>query len=351
MKVIKPSYEILDTHGLTPYQIIEKVGRTCYKSENLITEQSAENFVYNLISRKHFAMLEHSNIALMCSGELYNAIRNGLDTTYLHLSTTSIVHIVSGSFRAWYDAFITYRDTVSHSLELDENVEMIANLIYSFYLRYSIVFKEPYERIKHFIDAGWYGDVSEDFFFLNIEMKDFEYLDNQTLKHLLQNYPENLSEHLTWTIKFICDRGVSHELVRHRPASFAQESTRYCNYSKDKFGNEITVIKPVFFDRFPDTADNVAYDESCYSEWLLLCERAEKAYFTLLERGATPEQARSILPNSLKTEIFITATEKEWQHIFNLRAVGTTGKPHPQMQEIMKPCFEEMKKLTCLRIR
>lgn len=131
-------------------------------------------------------------------------------------------------------------------------------------------------------------------------------------------------EHAFVTVKFICDRGVSHEIVRHRPASYAQESTRYCNYTKDGFGNEITVIDPLFFKE--GTPEHVI--------WYMSCLESEKAYHALIHMGATPQQARSVLPNSLKTEIVITMNLREWLHFFDLRVVGTTGAPHPQMKEV-----------------
>lgn len=153
------------------------------------------------------------------------------------------------------------------------------------------------------------------------------------IKTLIVNKHEAMLEHAYITVKFICDRGVSHELVRHRIASFAQESTRYCNYSKDKFGNEITVIEPAFWDK----------DMEKYWMWKASCEQAEKYYFSLLEIGATPQEARSVLPNSLKTEIIVTMNIREWRHFFDLRACGKTGKPHPQMLELTIPLLNELK--------
>lgn len=140
--------------------------------------------------------------------------------------------------------------------------------------------------------------------------------------------------HVVHTLKFTCDRGVSHELVRHRLASFAQESTRYCNYSQDKFNNEIAVIRPYYL------------DEGCegYAAWLYSCKVAEGEYFRLLEFGMSPQEARAVLPTSLKTEIAVTATEIEWQHILDLRYHGYTGKPHPQMLEVMKPAAQILMK-------
>ena len=131
------------------------------------------------------------------------------------------------------------------------------------------------------------------------------------------------------SVKFICDRGISHEIVRHRPASFCQESTRYCNYSKDGFGGEITVIKPMSFD----------CSDSPYRIWKRSCENAETAYFDLLDEGCTPQEARDVLPNSLKTELIMTAPLMEWCHFFNLRM---SPAAHPQMQEVASYAYDAM---------
>ena len=135
-------------------------------------------------------------------------------------------------------------------------------------------------------------------------------------------------------VKFIVDRGVSHELVRHRLASFTQESTRYCNYSQDKFENEITVIRPCFL------KDSSSGQFNTWSRAMVDCENA---YFMMLNQGCTPQEARSVLPNSLKTEVIMTTNLREWRHILNLRAAGTTGKPHPQMLEVMVPLLNELR--------
>ena len=141
---------------------------------------------------------------------------------------------------------------------------------------------------------------------------------------------ESILEHATISLRFICDRGVSHELVRHRLASYSQESTRYCNYSKGKFGEEITVIKPCFWDE----------SDFEYVEWANLCSKAEDAYIDLLRRGATPQEARSVLPNSLKTEIVVTMNIRNWRHFFQMRYFGVAGTPHPQMVEVAKMAFD-----------
>jgi len=151
------------------------------------------------------------------------------------------------------------------------------------------------------------------------------------VKTLIKSGHEAMIEHFNLTIKFICDRGVTHEIVRHRVASYAQESTRYCNYSQDKFGNEITVIEPYFF------ANND--DDSNYYYWQESCEWAEEYYFKLLENGATPQEARSVLPNSLKTEIVVTMNMRELRHFLRLR---TAKVAHPQIREIAIPLLNEL---------
>lgn len=132
---------------------------------------------------------------------------------------------------------------------------------------------------------------------------------------------EAVLEHCSFTVKFICDRGVSHELVRHRLASFCQESTRYCNYGSGKFGGEITVIKPCFCDE----------TRMGYYRWKSSCEESERSYFMLLEYGWTPQEVRSVLPNSLKTEVVMTANIREWRHFLKLRC---SPDAHPQMREV-----------------
>jgi thymidylate synthase (FAD) len=138
-------------------------------------------------------------------------------------------------------------------------------------------------------------------------------------------------EHQSVTVRVICDRGVSHEIVRHRLAAYTQESTRYCNYSKGKFGNEITVIEPCFWDK----------DDEKYKVWRAAMKHSEICYNRLIELGATPQEARSVLPNSLKTEIVMTMNLREWRHFFSMR---TSSAAHPQMREIAVPLLKEFQR-------
>jgi len=143
----------------------------------------------------------------------------------------------------------------------------------------------------------------------------------QLVSSLLKSKHLAMLEHVSLTVKWVCDRGVSHEIVRHRIASYAQESTRFCNYSKSKFNNEIQFIKPHFFEN-----DDLMFI------WQGAMEQAEVAYMTMIKRGAQPQQVRAVLPNSVKTEIVITMNIREWRHFLELRSLGTTGKPHPDMR-------------------
>jgi thymidylate synthase, flavin-dependent len=152
------------------------------------------------------------------------------------------------------------------------------------------------------------------------------------VKALIKRGHEAMLEHFSFSVKFIVDRGVSHELVRHRVASFAQESTRYCNYGHE---GEITVIKPLYLS---DCGED-------YNIWRKACVVAEKQYLDMLAYGFSPQEARAVLPNSLKTEVVMTANLREWRHFFSLRACGTTGKPHPQMLEVTVPLLKEIKSL------
>lgn len=156
------------------------------------------------------------------------------------------------------------------------------------------------------------------------------------IRTLIENGHEAMLEHVNITVKFVVDRGVSHELVRHRMASFAQESTRYCNYSKDKFGNELTFIKPFYLKKDDDPFSD-------YGTWLSAMCACEDRYLELIHTGRSPQEARAVLPNSLKTEIWMTCNLREWRHVLKLRAAGTTGKPHPQMAEVMVPLLEHFK--------
>ena len=333
MKIVKPEAHIIQKKGLTPYQFIEKVGRTCYKSEDKITEDSAVKFVQGLCNRKHYAMVEHYWVHLKYTG-LYEDLVKGLDmfarvTCALFGDSYDLMKFVQVT--RTYDTYISaplrvFFDMITAMGACDLNTDPIHHLVDEMLSCVVNAFPEIFQskafsyRITRHFKIMEEDDFCNDLHLSMVEDYCDEYFRTQ-----------ELMKHKTHTVHFVCDRGVSHELVRHRPCSFAQESTRYCNYSHDKFGEEITVILPLFFDTGMGTSSN----SIVYEAWKYSCEVAERKYFELLNYGAKPQEARSVLPNSLKTEIIVTANETEWQHIINLRYLGTTGAPHPQMKEVM----------------
>lgn len=150
------------------------------------------------------------------------------------------------------------------------------------------------------------------------------------IRSILRRGHESVLEHYALTARFVVDRGVSHEIVRHRIASYSQESSRYCNYANGKFGGEITVVRPCFFDAGSPE----------YIAWKGACQSAEDAYMAMLENGCSPEQARDVLPTSLKTELIMTANLREWRHFLKLR---TDRAAHPQMREVSVPLLMMLK--------
>ena len=314
MRIIKPSASYME-HNVTPYEFIERVGRTCYKSEDKITEGSAEKFVKSLINSNHWAMLEHETVYIAMTKALMKdlltlLVEKGENLAFFNITSDNLrgIHILSGSFRSFHDLF-----------DKDYDIYPIRVLKYGLCSTYPLVFGEPEEVFPYSVLYGYVIYSREDFIKRFCNEKDI------------------LFKHLTHTVKFVCDRGVSHEMVRHRVASFAQESTRYCNYSRNKYGNELTVILPYFF-----YTEGLPYDLR-FDSWKEACEKAEEMYFELLASNSKPEQARTVLPHSIKTDLIVTATE-EWQHIVDLRLIGVTGAPHPQIKEVMALAIDDILK-------
>lgn len=326
MKIIKADYTVVpEIESLI--KKIELVARTCYKSEDLITEDSAIRMVKNLIKSKHYAMLEHASLVFEVDSVTYADLKllisdleeNVLDDTqvttyksYLRFTSNNGNCYVSGNIRAW--------------LEFLEASLKKTNKIPVFFKAYITRTK----NIDNEILFGEYMDVEADMYSL---LPDFVSYERITDFSKFSIFERLIHEDLT--IKFIVDRGITHELVRMRDCSFAQESTRYCNYSKGKYGEEITVIEPCF------------WEENSYewTQWKMRCEQAEQGYFDLMSTpGVTAQQARDVLPTSVKADIFMTANINEWIHILELRALETTGKAHPQILEVMVPVAKELTK-------
>ena len=296
MKLIKQSFEIWNQPaGLKGvYKQIERVGRVCYKSENKITEDSAKPFVDRMIKSDHGAMLEHG-------------------TVYLEFHVKDPSEVGEEEYH-------------SQQSELNNLISRYANN------KYSII------KVNHYYDTVF---ITTNYRVLieNNWIKDLKYICEPTVFHEKRV-----------TVHFICDRGVSHEFVRHRVMSFAQESTRYCNYSKDKFGNELTFIIPSWCSNrdeihiVPDKYD-VDWNDKLIEDFgneqgrlYIELALAEKSYLDLLNIGWTPQQARAVLPNSLKTELVITGFISDWKHFFGLRCDSAA---HPQAMELAIPLREE----------
>lgn len=292
MKFVEPSVsEILETD---PIKKIELIGRTCYKSENAITEDSAAKFVANLIKNKHHAMLEHAVFTFVADKfDIVQDINCSIfSTKFMEISLYSGIGkaVISCNLRAIMEGCGGLIDTLRTAL----------------CIKYPTLFGMILPEINFSERSGAKVVTREDL-----------------VESMLD---DDIDKHTYRTFKFVTDRGVTHELVRHRVASFAQSSTRYCNYSKDKFGNEITYVKS-------DSWKNLSED-SLVSLYDTL-KSAENSYMQLISNGCTPQIARAVLPNQLMTEIVVTASEAEWHHIADLRLRGITGAPHPDMKYLM----------------
>lgn len=303
MRIIKPSFEIWDQEeGLEGvYKQIERAGRVCYKSEDKITEDSAKGFVGRMVKSGHGAMLEH--------GTVYLKIPYGTMDDRGEFSNEPIV--------------IKYIDN-PYSVVMNNS----ENDYWYITSNYRVI-----------IENGWIDDL--------------QYLCEPTEFHAKRI-----------TVHFVCDRGVSHEFVRHRVMSFAQESTRYCNYSKDKFGNELTYICPCWldYDRIQELTEianrdnkevyRMGHDESLSMEERGLCSfvydmsNHEHGYLFQISVGWKPQEARAVLPNALKTELVMTGFVSDWEHFFKLRDAGSA---HPQARELAHPLHEEFKNRNLLK--
>ena len=277
MKLIKPSVEIIkqEEYDLNHiFKFIELAGRTCYKSEDKITEDSAKEFVDRMIKSGHGAMLEHGTVYLIVP----------------YFATSNI--IVRKYFLNPYSKVV------------NDNINSYITTNY-----------------RVLVENKWLDDL--------------KYLYKPTTFHAKRT-----------TVKFICDRGVSHEFVRHRVFSFAQESTRYCNYTKDKFNNELTFIIPCWIKDLEE-GNYYAYCEYHHSKndaskrWFDSCMSAEFVYTNLIEEGWKPQEARTVLPNSLKTELIMTGFDSDWLHFFELRCAPNAHPQAKELADILKDKFNK----------
>lgn len=288
-----------------PYKKIELVARTCYKSEDKIKRASAKKFVAGLIKRNHTAMLEHQYFLFRIKNSGYfidqyiNMLKN---ENYIHVTKhtdyvsengillSDVRYLVSANVRAICERGVN--DPIFRSVK-----NLYPELMYN----------EDEKAI--------YNDIYADI----VSLTDFDDITD-----------EEILEHSYFTFRIICDRGVSHEFVRHRPCSFAQESTRYVNYKEG-----ITVIPTNGFDE---------KSEGVQSVYMEAFNTSDDCYRKLIELGESPQQARAVLPTALKTELVVTANMNEWKHIMNLRYFGITGTPHPDMKVIAEKIYNILKK-------
>jgi len=303
------------------YRQVEKVGRACWASENLITNESYKSFVEGLMKREHNAPLEHGTI-------------------YLTIPVGSPM----------YDNDYLFNFSVAH--------KFIAN-------PYSRVNKVAYDIAKQ-AKEDWIKDYIED------NGPTVVYYVTTNLRVIVENFPEDKIEHiLDWsvdnphsehvlrvTVHFTCQRAISAEFNRHRKDSIMERSSRYCNFSKDKFGNEIGIVQPDWVvNEHPDQSlgfmdyvhalDNYGNGEwTKFDYWMFANLTCEWSYMNLIELGAKPEEARDILPMDLQTELYHTAFIDDWEHFFKLRAWQSKGnRPHPEARKLARQVFDEFVKL------
>lgn len=269
MKLVDPKVKLLpQAPGLGGvFKQIELVGRTCYKSENKITEDSAKPFVDRMIASKHYAMLEHGTIYLM--------IPVG-GKTEEDAALTSV--ILDNKYTKW----------VPH-------INASGDIFFAVTTNYRVIIENSYQKA-----LKWLSEPS-------VHIKRI-------------------------CLKFNTDIGVSREGNRHRVFSIAEQSTRYCNYSKEKFGSELTFLNP-FWDITPEQYDKLTTQ----------LKSAEKTYMDLINLGCKPQEARIVLPLDTATEVVYTAFEDDWKHFFDLRMRGLTGKPHPSMQKVAEEAHKLIK--------
>ena len=313
MKIIRQQATLLEHSRNDPYGFIEDVARVCYKSEAKKTSESALKMVKNLIKSSHLAMLEHEYVYFRLSPNAYTSLIDDVTPGNLRYINFDIPYM-SASFRALLELYTATKQY------LDFNLDVVGELFYKVWETYPEIFPKVKKPILE------YGIE-----IINREKVLSQYAEFFTL-------PSPILPH---TIKFTTNRGIANELTRHRPASFAQESTRYVAYDQDKHGGQIKVIEPLID---PSDIEN-------YNAWHYAMIMAETQYMNLRKNGIAAQTARGVLPLDLKTELVVTATEQEWQHIINLRMHGTTGAPHPQIKQLMELAYPILQKESGGRIK
>lgn len=304
MRIIEPSFTILDELDQQSLPVrIEYCGRICYKSEHRIEKESAIPFVKKMAAHGHNSVLEMGVVTLVVACSTPEPINNLFfcQPKFLQIDRLDTHQLlVTGSIRAFREMLLFHpTDAISKAITL-------------FLAR-----RHPYFFETLLTDTG--EEIPDGIMVNKMGLQEIELL----------SAPQ-CAKHRYLGVKFIVNRAVTHELVRHRPCTFLQESQRYCRYSDDKFGNEVTFIKPLFFNEHSPE----------FTIWQKAMEDMEQQYFRLLETS-TAQAARTVLPNSCKTEIIVYANLLEWQHILELR---TSKAAEPSMREVMIPLQHELQK-------
>lgn len=316
MNIVNASYKVYPVCKRSEMlKKIESIARVCYRSEDRICEGSDVKMVGNLVKRRHEAMLEHASLIFKIDdrydyefmSEYVQYLRDYGYPCMIRM-TWFDRGVVSGNIRMW-------RDFIRNSLDFyKSHPEFTIPNIIAQILAYKYNWRILFDDLDCDLDVTFGNEL-----YIPIEV------DELTEQEMLVHYD--------LTVKFTVDRGVGSEIVRHRLSSFAHESSRYCNYSKGSFGSEITVVKPCFFEEGTEA----------YAAWEEGCKASEKAYMRLLELGRTPQEARDVLPLSLKAELCMTANLNEWIHFLNLRAMDSTGPAHPQIKEVAVPLLADLR--------
>jgi len=300
VNIINPSYEIIEEKNI--YKKVELCGRLAYKSEEKITEDSHIKFIRKIIRSGHESVIEHGVISLDVDKRVFHGVLSFLrwrnKPNYLKITRSNGKNIITGNIKSFRDL---YRDS-------DGMLDVVNAIIFTIKLKYPIFFEDF--NIKLEVNNRFRINIINDDIFISEDDK------------LVNIYV---------SVRFICNRGYTHELVRmRRDCAYTQESTRYCNYSMNKYGNQITVIHPI------DIENTIDFDM-----WERSMKHCEVYYLRLLQNGLSPQIARGVLPIDLKTEIIMTTNLLQWKYVFKLRALNK--RAHPAMRQLMVPLFKDMK--------
>ena len=313
MNIIKQNLEVMENTDALKH--IEKVARTCYKSENMIKDGSALKFVKGLTKAKHYAMLEHAVFTFIVETKYYKKYFPCFEENIGHNLFKQFAKVTAPcDINYFCDAYV-----VSLNLRTIFEIMDIGNKSFTIIM----------QKVLPTDVLNIYGLKP-----IELEKDDKVFIANKEKAETLFKFcPCEFDKHDFITFKLTTNRAIANEIVRHRLCSFAQESTRYCNYSKDKYSNEIKVIEP---------CKQIRENQTLYNIWRTQIRQSEIAYFELLDNGATTDTARGVLPLDLATELIVTANKDELKHMYNLRVLGTTGKPHEQVKELLTPLSKEI---------